>query len=397
MAFFAPTQPPQIKPPVISLINAARFPVDDTDGRWESGFAFLPLDSVAAWPDDPCASLLDVDALPAPGMPTVSFAAGASTLAAGVHVWVATTENANGETYGSTPVSGTAASGQQATVAWPAVQPDQGVGGQPLGYNLYRDGRRIASGLSSPAFLDTGQAPSALTVPTANTTGSPGSYPAPGEVDTIPPVLRAWDRCSSFGFEAHDYAQRANDTLDVATSAAIELEFWGGAKAQAAGWPNLYLANGSATVITPYISGGGVPAVARAIEALEQAISNVGAGGLGMIHCRPEAVPHLTQVRRQGNLLLTARDTIVVAGSGYPNLGPTGLPAPAGQTWMFATGLVDVRIGDISLFPDPAQDENWLIQATDRNTNEVVIRAERPGVAVWDGAVHFACLATLDT
>jgi hypothetical protein len=157
----------------------------------------------------------------------------------------------------------------------------------------------------------------------------------------------------------------------------VEYEFWSGALTVAAGWPNLFLSapSGADTYAATTIQG--------AIGICEEYLGHMGYGGRGMIHIPPVLAPYLGLVtaRREGNLLLTNRDTIVVPGSGYGKFG-TGVgkpPQPAGPFYVIATGICDVRLTDIAMVPDDAN------QAIDRATNTVDVRAERYACASWDG------------
>jgi hypothetical protein len=215
----------------------------------------------------------------------------------------------------------------------------------------------------------------------------------PGVVEWEPVVAWAAFRCSAFGWQEIDWKGRLADLMDAALPKAVEHEFWTGASAAAGGLTNLALATPAATDLTP---GGGAPSIKRAFGILEQALADCGAGARGMIHCRPEALPEFTQVRQEGNLLLTPRDTIVVPGTGYPNTGPTGAAPAAGNTWLYATGLVDVRLDDIYFPVDPARQDDFY-ELLDRGTNTITLRAERAFSASWDGICHFAVQAVLAT
>lgn len=228
--------------------------------------------------------------------------------------------------------------------------------------------------------------------------------PPPGVSEWIPYLLRADDQCSTFGFEQHDYVNRAKRRLDVGSAKALENEFWSGTLAQAQGYPNRFLAASSAAsggwgfVNLNSADGLATPSIRRAFEALEQFLADCGLGARGMIHCRPEALPYLTTIRRVGNYILTARDTIVLPGTGYPNLGPGGVAPPAGSTWLYATGMTEVRLGPIQTYPDPATDgSDWIIKGTNRDVNLVTVRAERAGLVSWDGACHAGIQAVLDS
>lgn len=229
-----------------------------------------------------------------------------------------------------------------------------------------------------------------------------------GVLEWQPYLLRADDQCSTFGYEAHDFQNRAKRRLDVGSAKALEHEFWAGTLAQAQGYPNRFLAASASAsgawnfvnlnTSPNYPEAGATPSIRRAFEILEQFIADCGLGARGMIHCRPEALPYLTTIRREGNYILTARDTIVVPGTGYPNVGPGGAAPAPGNTWMYATGVTEVRLGPIVTFPSPDEDgDDWLIKAMNRDTNLVTVRAERPGLVSWDGACHAGIQAVLDS
>lgn len=250
-------------------------------------------------------------------------------------------------------------------------------------------------------------------------------------VDTVPWVVDAQDQCSLLGYQARDYIGRAVRALTAATPKGVEREFWTGTLTQAAGHPNLYLAmpavaNRTAGFgpidVTP--TPGTAVTMKRAFELLEDALAGCGAGARGMIHAKPGAVPSFLGVRRDGLLLLTPRDTIVVPGVGYTGTGPGGSTPAAGQTWLYATGLVDVRLdsivvpmeggevevnatadtgepGDASWIRAgdvlPAGVDNLRPYMVNRATNSATAVARRLVAADWDGVCHFAVLATLDT
>lgn len=201
-----------------------------------------------------------------------------------------------------------------------------------------------------------------------------------------PYVLSARFRCSLMGHDVADYQARARNLLDAATPKMIEYEFWHGTLAQASAWNNLYLDNGGGDKYTAVD-------IYDAVGTCEYYLGVIGYGGRGMIHLSPYLAPYLQLfARRDGNLLLTNRDTIVVPGSGYgqypASSAPTeqaAPPKPASPFKLFATGIVDVRVGDII----PVPDEDSFYQAVDRKTNSVMVGAQRYACASWDG-VAFA-------
>lgn len=81
-------------------------------------------------------------------------------------------------------------------------------------------------------------------------------------------------------------------------------------------------------------------------------------------------------VEWQGSTLRTKLGSKVAAGAGYdyPNLGPTGAAAPAGEKWLYATG--EVWVGMSELMNPPPQ--------VNQSTNEVFVLAERGYIAAVD-------------
>jgi hypothetical protein len=76
-----------------------------------------------------------------------------------------------------------------------------------------------------------------------------------------------------------------------------------------------------------------------------------------------------------------------VAGAGYLLSGPFGQPDPgADEGWMFATGMLDVWLGDPRVYPEE------FAHALDRATNTVTFRGERTAVASPDACCFFAVL-----
>lgn len=390
---------PPAAPRRITLITAAHDATGDSlpdgqDGsRWTHGFTYAPENYTAGHVRDVCdLDTVDQPALPTPGTVTATPATTGGTLAAGVHGYRVTATRGGGETLPSAEVTATT-TGATGTVAlsWAAVY-------GATGYRVY--GRTAAAELhladvTAPAFTDTGAGTPAGALPVANSTAGPGDYTNLGPVVFQPYAVVAEDRCSAFGFEARDYAGRARRQLDAVTPKQVEREFWTGAAAQAHGYPNRYLTDGHATDVTT--TPGTAMTRQGGFEALEEAIASCGYGPRGMIHCPAQINPPFGFTRRQGDLLLTNLDTVIVPGVGYPGTAPNGAAAAAGTTWIYATPMVDVRLDVPQLFPDPDTDPNWRFEALDRNRNLLVVRAFRLAAASFDGPCVFAAQITLDT
>lgn len=240
----------------------------------------------------------------------------------------------------------------------------------------------------------------------------------PCDISTVmtpqtPPAVMTWepyslfadDSCNPNAWTTHDWVGRVGARMKVGKHKAVEKEFWSGALAQAANNGNYWLTKIGSTQVAP----SGTPVtVHKAFELLDQALANCGIGSRGFIHCPVSALPYLTTVRRDGNMLLNARDTKVVPGEGYDGSGPGGVPAATGTAWIFATGPVRTWLDDynspdegfydgMKLVPDLRRDPNLIYQALDRKINKVVVRGEVTALAEWDTQCWFSVLATLDT
>jgi hypothetical protein len=204
-------------------------------------------------------------------------------------------------------------------------------------------------------------------------------------VDWQPYVLSAQFQCSTFGFEANDYAGRAMRLLDAATPKMLEEELWNGTLAQLAALPNTYFHGYAGAGLTTDVATSAIQGLAEC----EQYLGDIAYGGRGTIHVPPYALPYLSQtnsLRREGNLLLTDRDTIVVPGSGYSKMSE----AKAAMEF-YATGVTDVRLSDIYTVPDAGN----MAQSIDKGSNTVVVRAERVGIVSWDELAFFRTVVTL--
>lgn len=210
-----------------------------------------------------------------------------------------------------------------------------------------------------------------------------GTNPATVEFD--PYALIGWDACTTL--QRRDRAARARRLLLATESDQMEAELWDGAVAIQEGLPNHFLADSHATDLG---SAGATAALAE----LEQALAECLHGQRGMIHATVFTATvwqSLGLLRVESGLLLTAMDTIVVAGSGYSGSAPAaeegGEPtAPADITaaaHAYGTGLVYIRRGAIV---EVGEEANQIARAT----NDWEVFVERPAAAVWNGCCQLA-------
>lgn len=389
---FAPVPAIPPKPPGLGLLASAIRPTDTE--RWQQGFTWAPENRYQAELRDACdGTTVDAPALNAPtGLVAVPAITG-GTLAAATYSYQLTAVNANGQTTALPAVTATVLSGTTGSVAltWPAEA-------DGLTYKVYG---RVAGSIgllatvgpfdpdNPPAYTDTGTPAPGAAVPGSNTTGGPGNYGNAPVQQVVPPLIVVEDSCSAWGWQERDFKGRATRLLENAESQALEREFWTGTLATAFGYPNHFLADGTAVDVTP----GTVPSVERGMQLLAEALAQCGFGGRGMIHCMPAAHSNLINVRREGALLYDIQDNIIVPGAGYPGTGPANAVPSAGQSWMFATDLVAVRSDETVVFPDTFAEALDRGQAGQPNT--IRFRAEKLSVAYCDFTCAFACRVTL--
>ena len=201
--------------------------------------------------------------------------------------------------------------------------------------------------------------------------------------------------CSPWGWEANDFKGKAERQNDIASHAAVGLEFWDGAIAQSVGGcPNNYLTKaGMSTILNPTL--GTAVSITDGLALLQDALRQ-GLGGQGMIHSPAGSLPSLVNVRRVGKFMLDEVDNIVVPDPGYSGNGPIGAThatPEAGKSWIFATDLVMTRIqAKARIFPDTMSE---ALERDGDNVNYVTFRAERLAMAYFDGFRQFAVYVNL--
>ena len=208
--------------------------------------------------------------------------------------------------------------------------------------------------------------------------------------------------CSSWGYEANDYRGKALRQLAAGTGKAVEREFWTGELNVAN--INLRWWTPAANIVNP--GGWAAPVavnVALGLALLEQALAGCATGSRGMIHAPAVVVERMGQWylidddpgcdEDECRLLTRSRGDVVVSGAGYdPLVGPFAAVPPIGATeaWVYATGMVDVRLGEPMIYPET------MAEALDRATNTVTYRGERTAAVNPDGCCMFAVLVDFE-
>ncbi len=180
--------------------------------------------------------------------------------------------------------------------------------------------------------------------------------------------------CSTLGLDLAAQDAEARDAFDAHQWPAIEAELWTGTLLPT----NPHLDAAGADELTPE-----AVELTAAVAALEAAIAATCQAGV--IHMAPQAAVWagrfgLLVDRGAGSPLRTILGTPVAVGSGYTGTGPDGLEPDPGETYVYATGPVQVRLAPVVVLP-----------SVDHRTNRRVIRVEREAIAIWDpGCLHAA-------
>lgn len=401
--------PPATVLPAHSLLSSATIVEEPEGSRWESGFVFKPENCIEAevWqpcgPDGQIVVQLQIDATG--GSYDISYDGGpAVTLpwdanAGDVDAAVASTSG--GLSSGAVTVISDAASANPPSQLFFVIR--QGTSYQPneLAFTDNDDdpltgGTGLIVNLLS---LWPGQEWSSNLTPAEYGIETKKDYDGQqGNISYAPFIVEVPYTCSTWGFQENDYQGRALRQLEAGLSKAIEREFWTGEKNPSNMNLTYWTPNDDNHVVNP--GGAAAPVavdVATGLILLEQALANCAAGASGLIHMTTAVAAKLAGLyivddddTNQNKFLSTrARDDIIIVGAGYTGDGPFGQPAidPDGtEAWAFATGQVDIRLGEPMIYPD----EFWM--ALDRATNTVTFRGEQVASAVWDGCCSFAVL-----
>lgn len=198
-----------------------------------------------------------------------------------------------------------------------------------------------------------------------------------GNIHTIPVLLTIEDRISAFQVNLEDYEDRAKRLVEANSSKMLEHELWTGELAALDNLPNRVLASTDSIDVSP-----GVPLKPAAAAAyLMEALSEVGMGD-GMIHASKRIGIQFPEAWRK-DFTYEEYGFVTVVGAGYTGSGPDG----SGSNWIYATEMVNVRLGDVEILPDT------LAAAIDKTTNLVTYYGQRVGAADFAGPV-FACQVT---
>ena len=162
-----------------------------------------------------------------------------------------------------------------------------------------------------------------------------------------PFVVYAGVRCdTSAGHTYQELLARAQTRLSLGEQAACERALWSG---EGGNRPRL-----AAPTTVVLASGAAVP-LAAGVGLLEEYLVDTYAG-IGALHAPRRVAPAAAAARlvdRDGARLVTTVGTPVVFGR-YPATGPDGAAPPTGAAWLYATGQVLVRRGDVQVSDEAA-------------------------------------------
>lgn len=210
----------------------------------------------------------------------------------------------------------------------------------------------------------------------------------PAAVEYIPTLVVVSAHCTSLQGAGGELGARVRAAVEVAQGAKIEAELWRGDVAQDLSYPNFFLAGGSTAFdnLTPDADEA-IPGM-YALSALQAGLAACNDGARGMIHAPRQVVTmwqSMNLLRREGNAILDIYDNWIIGGAGYDGSGPDAdIDATGNTMWAYATGLVDVRLGEIVTVPGLSA----LAEALNRGINDFVWQANRFVAATWDGCCH---------
>lgn len=331
----------------------------DTNVTWADGkdlgesFNCLDVENEIPWP-------CPVGTLDAPEGLDVTASVTGGTIAAGTYVFAVATLTGSGEsTPSATDSVTTTGNTASVTATW---EPVEGA----LGYRVYAGpnaGALTAQAMSATPSLSltaiSATGPSPQTVNGAVYRG-PKLFEGPVQLDGFTFVTQGGLTCGPYGFTLEKGEAALRRAYELRESKGVERAFVKKAFTDA-----VDLTDGDA--VDPML----------AVALLEGYAGSAYAGA-----------PFLHVSRTIGSLLLqceaiamesdrahTRLGAKVAIGAGYeyPSLGPDGLPAPAGEQWVYATGGVHIARGEL-----------LLSEASDVVHNDFTIQGERAYVGAID-------------
>jgi hypothetical protein len=367
---FTPVQPIQASAPTGGLLRAATIPSDGA--RWQDGMAWRPERCPTAASFDPCdTAIAEIETVTITGDPTggtftltytgqTTAAIAYNATANAVQVALEALNNLN---HGDVRVTGTA--------------------GGPYTVTFRGSLGNITQMTASAAGLTGGTAPAVVVATTQQGAQAYGTVLGVGGAEVVyylPPAFRVQEDCrTSTGDTGME--DRVRRQAAAVSSYMVARELWTGERTQLNPYTN---PEGVATQTNAWLASPDATLIAGAFEPydglgeLEETARRAALGLDVFIHVPIEVVPLIANaVEKVGNLLKTETGAIIVADAGYLGTNQAGADV-ANRRFIYATGPVEVRLGDI------ATDE-----LVDHRLNIRTATAERVFAATFDPCVHY--------
>ena len=184
--------------------------------------------------------------------------------------------------------------------------------------------------------------------------------------------------------ELDEWAAIAGRQLEVGRSKAVEYELWTGTEGSldTGLTPNLQT---GATVV------GSAMSFSLGLAMAGHTLASCGLGTRGFIHAPTYVVGMWlagNQLREDadGRLVTKVRGDVVVPGAGYPGTGVAGAAPAANQSWIFATGPVAYKLGEV-VYTSDRQTDN-----VNRSTNDYRVRVSQSALVAFDPCCHAVIL-----
>lgn len=223
---------------------------------------------------------------------------------------------------------------------------------------------------------------------------------SPSRQVSNPFYVWAADECSTFGHAARDWQGRARRQLEATQSFQIAHELWTG---------DITGAEQEVDVQSPFLADentvvGTVPATGDPvldIPLVEAWAMKCSQGRRVMLHMSLAVFTAYVNAVGQpgvtitGSVAITALGNVLVTDAGYPGTGPQG-EADTGDEWVYASPLVQIRLGPVEMLPETLDDARGLAASIRRPVNTATVWAQRLAAYQLDNCCRFAASIGMD-
>lgn len=203
------------------------------------------------------------------------------------------------------------------------------------------------------------------------------------------------DLSSTLATTPEEVKARSIDQLTAASQKIIEIQLWNGTTSLFLTDPVPHFTSGDQLDIVTL--GGKSPA--DALSLLEGSIAESPTGSQGIIHMTRDVASALgSRLERKrsdsGRPYITTRlGTPVVVGSGYSGNGPQNAPesvATRTNKWMFATGDVQILLGDVEFDSDTSNGSVVI-----PSVNSIETKALQAAIVAFDPSIFYAAQVSM--